>query len=131
MLIYLDLNNFIFSKNVCSPPLQCIDGTCRPQACYSKRDCTNKQEKCLKWPEFQASGICYNPYCDQKTKCPPGLVCDQQHNICIRALCEDGKDCCRFKCQDEVYNPEKCTNDFECGYKASLFEIKVMSLIIF
>ena len=45
-------------------------------------------------------------------------------------MCKEGSDCCRFQCQDDEYIPKKCTDNFECGYKASIF-LKYFRIIVF
>ena len=92
-----------------------MNGVCRLQSCYSKKDC-QPEENCLKWPEFQASGICYKEQCQRSIQCPSGMMCDSKRKICIKAPCKDDN-CCRFHCHDGEMVPKKCTNDFECGYK--------------
>ena len=70
------------SAKQCSSPLKCIDGICKPQSCYSKRDC-DRDEECFKWQ--QSSGICYRVECKKSSDCPPGHGCNS--GICIKNFC--------------------------------------------
>ena len=81
-------------------------------------DCS-EDEECLKWNHFQPSGFCYKPKCSGSSDCPPGMMCNLKDNICMKSLCNKGitDNCCRFHCKKGEYIPNKCTSDYECGYK--------------
>ena len=82
------------SVKQCTSPLKCIDGICKPQSCYSKRDC-DRDEECFKWQ--QSSGICYRVECKKSSDCPPGHGCNS--GICIKNFCSSNNDCGnRYKC---------------------------------
>ena len=106
--------------NKCSPPLKCIDGFCRPHACFSKKDC-DTGEDCLKWSAKKKmtyanwiSGICCKMSCTKSIDCLPGYSC--KTGICIRNFCSHKSDCAeRYHCVQGSCILESCKIDFECG----------------